>query len=136
LQRLRASTKKHSWLSGLARAQAQSALAALCWHTTHDMPLYLEDESGNAAGGLDAATATTLFWRPIPVLLKQPDREDSVETLTFRILSGVTRNNHNLRVSRVCVCACGVRRAPRPAAATAAPTQKNTRPTTNKPLHN
>ena len=66
------------------------------------MPLHLE--AVDVAGGFDAAAASTLFWRAIPVLLKQPDRADSVETLTFRILSGVTRNNHNLKV-----CECDAR---------------------------
>lgn len=58
----------------------------------------LKDEDTRTMSGFDLQTASTLYWKPIPVLLKQHDREDQVEQLTFRILSGVTRQNHNLRV--------------------------------------
>lgn len=63
------------------------------------MPLIMEDESKNSTG-FDVQTATTLFWKPVPVLLKQLDREDMLEDLTFRILTGFARQNHNLRVSK------------------------------------
>lgn len=43
-------------------------------------------------------TAQTLFWKPVPVLLKQAEREDQHEPLIFRILTGVSRGNHNMRV--------------------------------------
>lgn len=64
------------------------------------MPLVLEDEARNGpgGGGFDLQTAQTLFWRPVPVLLRQAEREDQFEELTFRILTGVARNNHNMRV--------------------------------------
>lgn len=50
------------------------------------------------AQGFDWQTAQTLFWKPVPVQLRQADREDQNEELTFRILSGVSRANHNMRV--------------------------------------
>lgn len=62
------------------------------------MPLVLEPE---AKSGFDPATATTLYWKQVPVLLKQSEREDQTEQLTFRILSGVSRQNHNLRVRQM-----------------------------------
>jgi len=72
--------------------------------------------SSTAAGGqgFDLQTAQTLFWKPVPVLLRQADREDQHEELTFRILSGVSRANHNMRVCvlrsrdrliHICFCA-------------------------------
>lgn len=67
--------------------------------------------------GFDLQTASTLYWKPIPVLLKQHDREDQVEQLTFRILSGVTRQNHNLRVG---ACFSAPRSAPARSASRAA----------------
>jgi hypothetical protein len=57
-----------------------------------------KDDDLRGPTGFDLQTASTLYWKAIPVLLKQHDREDQVEQLTFRILSGVTRQNHNLRV--------------------------------------
>lgn len=63
-----------------------------------NMPLILEDDF-KIANGFDPATAVTLYWKSVPVLVKQHDREDQTEELTFRILSGVTKQNHNLRVS-------------------------------------
>ena len=64
------------------------------------MPLILNEEPdrGGAGTGFDLQTATTLFWKPVPVLLRQADREDQQEELTFRILNGVSRSNHNMRV--------------------------------------
>ncbi|KAI8471988.1 MAG: centriole protein [Monoraphidium minutum] len=61
----------------------------------------LKDDDTRVLTGFDLQTASTLYWKGIPVLLKQHDREDQVEQLTFRILSGVTRQNHNLRVLRI-----------------------------------
>lgn len=63
------------------------------------MPLILEDE--RTANGFDPSSANTLYWKDVPVLVRQQDREDQTETLTFRILSGVTKQNHNLRVLRI-----------------------------------
>jgi spindle assembly abnormal protein 6 len=65
------------------------------------MPLILEDECKGLTG-FDTQTASTLYWKAIPCLLRLNDREDQTEELTFRILSGVTRQNHNLRVRRSC----------------------------------
>lgn len=62
------------------------------------MPLVLEEDV-RVANGFDPASASTLYWKQVPVLVKQHDREDQTEQLTFRILSGVTRQNHSLRVS-------------------------------------
>ncbi|KAG2499100.1 hypothetical protein HYH03_003283 [Edaphochlamys debaryana] len=64
------------------------------------MPLLL-DEDPKASVGFDLSTASTLFWRPVPVHLKHQDREDQHEELTFRILTGVARQNHNLRILRI-----------------------------------
>lgn len=61
------------------------------------MPLILPEDEAKGTG-FDLQTATTLFWKPVPVLLRQNDREDQYEELTFRILTGVARQNHNLRV--------------------------------------
>jgi hypothetical protein len=66
------------------------------------MPLVLEEDV-RVANGFDPASASTLYWKQVPVLVKQHDREDQTEQLTFRILSGVTRQNHSLRV-RVSGC--------------------------------
>lgn len=84
------------------------------------MPLVLEEDarSGNC---FDPATASTLYWKQVPVLVKQHDREDQTEQLTFRILSGTTRQNHSLRVSLQQVTAedwraAGTGREPTPAA--------------------
>jgi hypothetical protein len=63
------------------------------------MPLVIEEDH-RLLTGFDPQTASTLFWKDIPVVLRQPDREDQHEKLTFRILSGSTRQNHSLRVSR------------------------------------
>lgn len=62
------------------------------------MPLILEDDV-RIANGFDPCSATTLYWKDVPVLVRQHDREDQTEQLTFRILSGVTKQNHSLRVS-------------------------------------
>lgn len=61
------------------------------------MPLILEEDA-RLACGFDPASAVTLYWKDVPVLLHSADREDAVEALTFRILSGVTKQNHSLRV--------------------------------------
>ncbi len=63
------------------------------------MPLVLDDDPSKSAVGFDVQSATTLFWKPVPVLLRQTEREDQLEELTFRILTGFARQNHNLRVS-------------------------------------
>lgn len=65
------------------------------------MPLLLDDDPKGGPLGFDLATATTLFWKPVPVFVKQQDREDQQENLTFRILSGCARQNHSLRVRAV-----------------------------------
>ena len=44
--------------------------------------------------------ASTLYWQAVPVRLQLGDREDATCQLTVRILSGVNRHNHNLRVGR------------------------------------
>jgi hypothetical protein len=81
------------------------------------MPLIVEDDvkigggGAAAAGGTSTAfelqTAATLFWKSVPVQLRQAEREDQHEQLVFRILSGVSRANHNMRV-------CGQRHRERP----------------------
>ncbi|GMH41103.1 hypothetical protein BSKO_09013 [Bryopsis sp. KO-2023] len=64
------------------------------------MPLVL-DENALSWETFDVQTASTLYWQSVPVLLKHLDREEQVEELTVRILSGFTRQNHNLRILRV-----------------------------------
>ncbi len=63
------------------------------------MPLILEEDA-KMATGFDTQSAATVYWKAIPVLLRQHDREDQTELLTFRILSGALRQNHSLRVSK------------------------------------
>jgi hypothetical protein len=88
------------------------------------MPLILDDErpmggqgamtttgamtQGAAAGstaaaagaqtGFDLQSCATLFWKPVPILLRHGEREEQQEELTFRILTGVSRTNHGMRV--------------------------------------
>ena len=70
------------------------------------MPLVLEAEDPSRGGvGFDLQSSSTLFWKPVPVLLRQADREDCHEDLTFRILTGFARQNHNLRVGVGVGCA-------------------------------
>ncbi len=66
------------------------------------MPLVLDEESakggGGGGGGPQLQELQTLFWKSVPVQLRQGDREDQAEELTFRILTGFSKQNHNLRV--------------------------------------
>jgi hypothetical protein len=57
------------------------------------------DTQGGGDGEFDPAAAQTLYWRRVPVLVKRPDRDDRVESLTFRVLSGHARRGRNVRVS-------------------------------------
>jgi spindle assembly abnormal protein 6 len=70
-----------------------------------NMPLVLEEDV-RVVNGFDPASANTLYWKQVPVLVKQHDRENQIEQLTFRILSGVTRQNHSLRVRKSDCCTC------------------------------
>jgi spindle assembly abnormal protein 6 len=66
------------------------------------MPLVIDDDPNKfGATGFDWQNASTLFWKPVPVSLRQAEREDQIEDLMFRILTGHARNNHNLRVKSV-----------------------------------
>lgn len=56
---------------------------------------------GTAVDQFDAGTASTLFWETVPVLLQRSDRDDQVEELSARLLTGHTRNNHSMRVLRI-----------------------------------
>ena len=51
----------------------------------------------------DAQGAATLFWEPVPTVLRAQDWEEQVVELTVRILSAVSRTNHNSRVRRLMV---------------------------------
>lgn len=62
------------------------------------MPLVI-DNNTRSWESFDVPTASTLYWKALPVLVKQNDREEQTNELTVRILSGVNRNNHNSRVS-------------------------------------
>lgn len=46
----------------------------------------------------DVQTASTLYWKGVSFLVRQPDREEVLCELTVRITLGVQRNNHNARV--------------------------------------
>lgn len=48
----------------------------------------------------DVQGAATLFWEPVPTVLRAHDRAEQAMELTVRILSGVSRTNHNSRVRR------------------------------------
>jgi spindle assembly abnormal protein 6 len=48
--------------------------------------------------GFDVQSATTLYWKPVDVLVRQPDREELVCELTVRILQGVNKATHSSRV--------------------------------------
>ena len=67
------------------------------------MPLVI-DNNTRSWESFDVQTASTLYWKALPVLVKQNDREEQTSELTVRILSGVNRNNHNSRVSRTMNC--------------------------------
>jgi hypothetical protein len=64
------------------------------------MPLFIDDDP-RSYDTFELSTASTLYWKAVPVLLRQADREDVTEVLTVRILSGVQKQNHSLRVLRV-----------------------------------
>jgi spindle assembly abnormal protein 6 len=59
------------------------------------------DIGGQAVDLFDAASAQTIFWETVPVLLQRNDRDDSFEALSVRLLSGHTRHNHALKVLRM-----------------------------------
>ena len=61
------------------------------------MPLVI-DNNTRSWESFDVQTASTLYWKALPVLVRQSDREEQTTELTVRILSGVNRNNHNSRV--------------------------------------
>ena len=46
----------------------------------------------------DVSTASTLFWKQVPFIYKTAEREDVREKFTVRILTGLTKTNHNLKV--------------------------------------
>lgn len=70
------------------------------------MPLMSEPGSNHASmhwtadTGVDAAAATGLYWRAVPVTLRLQDREEHVADLTVRIMSGAARSGHATRVRR------------------------------------
>ncbi|KAL3138442.1 hypothetical protein ABBQ32_006233 [Trebouxia sp. C0010 RCD-2024] len=64
------------------------------------MPLVI-DNNTRSWESFDVQTASTLYWKALPVLVKQSDREEQTNELTVRILSGVNRNNHNSRILRI-----------------------------------
>ncbi|KAK9915645.1 hypothetical protein WJX75_002088 [Coccomyxa subellipsoidea] len=49
----------------------------------------------------DVQTASTLYWKGVSFLVRQPDREEVLCELTVRITLGVQRNNHNARVLKI-----------------------------------
>ncbi|EIE25806.1 hypothetical protein COCSUDRAFT_1459, partial [Coccomyxa subellipsoidea C-169] len=49
----------------------------------------------------DVQTTSTLYWKGVKFLVRQPDREEVLCELTVRITLGVQRNNHNSRVLRI-----------------------------------
>ncbi|KAF8068308.1 hypothetical protein HT031_001995 [Scenedesmus sp. PABB004] len=87
-------------VAGRAASPRQPRQRAAAARGGRAMPLILEEDS-RAMSGFDPASAATLYWKDVPVLVRQADREDQTEALTFRILSGVTKQNHSLRVLRI-----------------------------------
>ena len=61
------------------------------------MPLVI-DNNTRSYESFDVQTASTLYWKTVPALLRLQDREEQSGELTVRILSGLNRNNHNSRV--------------------------------------
>lgn len=59
----------------------------------------LEASMGKQWDSFDVQTASTVYWKEVPVLSRMPDREEHKADLTIRIMTGVNRNNHNARVS-------------------------------------
>lgn len=56
---------------------------------------------GHAVDQFDVSSASTVFWDTVPVLLQRADREDAVDQLSVRLLSGNTRNSLNMKVLRM-----------------------------------
>ena len=56
---------------------------------------------GHAVDQFDVASASTVFWDTVPVQLQRADREDVVEVLSVRLLSGHTRHSMNMKVLRI-----------------------------------
>jgi spindle assembly abnormal protein 6 len=53
---------------------------------------------GHAVDQFDISSATTVFWDRVPVLMQRADREDTVDELSIRLLSGNTKRSVNLKV--------------------------------------
>lgn len=75
------------------------------------MPLLCEAGSKHASmhwtaadTGFDAAAATGLYLRAVPVTLRLADREEHVAELTVRIMSGGARSGHAPRVRSNSLC--------------------------------
>ena len=81
------------------------------------MPLVI-DNNTRSYESFDVQTASTLYWKTVPALLRLQDREEQSGELTVRILSGLNRNNHNSRV-RLAVVAPFIRLGMQAAASTA-----------------
>ena len=81
------------------------------------MPLVI-DNNTRAYESFDVQTASTLYWKTVPALLRLQDREEQSGELTVRILSGLNRNNHNSRVGHA-VMSVSIRLGMRVAASTA-----------------
>eukprot|EP00891_Asterochloris_glomerata_P008911 jgi/Astpho2/8911/Aster-x0832 len=64
------------------------------------MPLVI-DNNTRSYESFDVQTASTLYWKTVPALLRMQDREEQAGELTVRILSGLNRNNHNSRILRI-----------------------------------
>ena len=62
------------------------------------MPL-ASDGASSGWDSFDVQSATTLYWKAVSFLVRQPDREEHVCELIVRILSGYDRTDHSSRVS-------------------------------------
>jgi spindle assembly abnormal protein 6 len=56
---------------------------------------------GHAVDQFDVSSASTVFWDTVPVLLQRADRDDTVDQLSVRLLSGNTRHSLNMKVLRM-----------------------------------
>jgi spindle assembly abnormal protein 6 len=59
------------------------------------------EQEVNSVDLFEALASTTVFWDVVPVLVQRNDRDEGVEDLSVRLMSGHTRHNQNMKVIRV-----------------------------------
>ena len=63
------------------------------------MPGFFDRELRSTwADSFDNSTATSLYWKQVPVILRLRDREEHGCDLTIRIFSGTSHGSHAYRV--------------------------------------